>query len=102
VPIFLAAIGPAGWESAMRIADGIATVWGDMLATTRQRWMVERTLPTAVLIPFAQTRPDFFTRPVASLAELERRVMVLETAGFDEVIVAYADLADLDAAARLV
>jgi alkanesulfonate monooxygenase SsuD/methylene tetrahydromethanopterin reductase-like flavin-dependent oxidoreductase (luciferase family) len=102
VPIFLAAIGPAGWESAMRVADGIATVWGDMLAATRQHWMAERTLPTAVLIPFAQTRTDFFTRPVASLAELQRRVMVLETARFDEVIVAYADLADLDAAARLV
>jgi hypothetical protein len=101
VPIFLAAIGPAGWESAMRVADGIATVWGDTLAETRQRWMVERPLPTAVLIPFAQTHPDFFTRPVTSLAELQRRVTVLETAGFDEVIVAYADLADLDAAARL-
>jgi hypothetical protein len=102
MPIFLAAIGPAGWESAMRVADGIATVWSDTLAATRQRWMAERALPTAVLIPFAQTRPDFFTRPVASLVELQRRVMVLEAAGFDEVIVAYADLADLDAAARLV
>jgi alkanesulfonate monooxygenase SsuD/methylene tetrahydromethanopterin reductase-like flavin-dependent oxidoreductase (luciferase family) len=102
VPIFLAAIGPAGWESAMRVADGIATVWSDTLAATRQRCMVERTLPTAVLIPFAQTRTDFFTRPVASFAELQRRVMVLAAAGFDEVIVAYADLADLDTAARLV
>ena len=101
MPIFLAAIGPAGWESAMRVADGIATVWSDTLAATRQRWMVERTLPTAVLIPFAQTRMDFFTRPVVSFAELQRRVTVLETAGFDEVIVAYADLADLDTAARL-
>jgi alkanesulfonate monooxygenase SsuD/methylene tetrahydromethanopterin reductase-like flavin-dependent oxidoreductase (luciferase family) len=102
VPIFLAAIGPAAWESALRVADGIATVWGETLAATRQRYLVERTLPTAVLIPFAQTRADFFPRPVASLAELQRRVTVLEAAAFDEVIIAYADLDDLHAAARLV
>lgn len=102
VPIFLAAIGPHGWESAMRVADGVATVWSDTLAETRQHWMAERTLPTAVLMPFAQTRSDFFARPVATLSELQRRVAILESAGFDEVIVAYADLADLDTAARLI
>jgi alkanesulfonate monooxygenase SsuD/methylene tetrahydromethanopterin reductase-like flavin-dependent oxidoreductase (luciferase family) len=101
VPIFLAAIGPAGWESAMRIADGVVTVWSETLAETRQRWMAERPLPTAVLIPFAQRRPDFFARPVSTVSELQRRVATLERAAFDEVIVAYADLADLDTAARL-
>jgi hypothetical protein len=102
VPIFLAAIGPAAWESAMRIADGVATVWSDTLAETRQHWMAERPLPTAVLIPFAQTRSEFFVRPVSTLSELQRRVATLESAGFDEVIVAYADLADLGTAARLI
>jgi Luciferase-like monooxygenase len=102
VPIFLAVIGPAGWESALRVADGIATVWSETLAETRQRWLTERTLPTAVLIPFAQTRPDFFTRPVSTLTALQRRVATLEEAGFDEIIVAYADLADLETAARLI
>ena len=101
VPIFLAAIGPAGWQQAMRVADGIATVWSDTLVATRQQWMTERTLPTAVLIPFAQTRPDFFARRVSSLEELRQRVATLEAAGFDEVIVAYADRADLEAAAQL-
>lgn len=101
VPIFLAAIGPAGWESAMRLADGVATVWSETLAETRQHWMAERVLPTAVLIPFAQSRADFFTRPVTTLAELRRRVARLETAGFDEVIVAYAERTDLTAAAEL-
>lgn len=101
VPIFLAAIGPAGWESAMRMADGIATVWSPTLSETRQHWMAERTLPTAVLIPFAQSRGDFFARPVRSLDELQQRVLTLEKAGFEEVIVAYADLEDLATAAHL-
>jgi alkanesulfonate monooxygenase SsuD/methylene tetrahydromethanopterin reductase-like flavin-dependent oxidoreductase (luciferase family) len=101
VPIFLAAIGPAGWQSAMRVADGVATVWSDTLAETRQRWMAERALPTVVLIPFAQTRTDFFVRRVSSLDELQRRIAMLDAAGFDEVMVAYADLADLETAARL-
>jgi alkanesulfonate monooxygenase SsuD/methylene tetrahydromethanopterin reductase-like flavin-dependent oxidoreductase (luciferase family) len=101
VPIYLAAIGPGGWASAMRIADGVATVWSETLAATRRSQMAERTLPAAVLIPFAQSRADFFTRPVRSLDELQRRVAILEAAGFDEVIVAYADLADLEAAVRV-
>jgi hypothetical protein len=35
------------------------------------------------------------------LDELRQRVTMLEAAGFDEVIVAYADLADLETAAEL-
>jgi alkanesulfonate monooxygenase SsuD/methylene tetrahydromethanopterin reductase-like flavin-dependent oxidoreductase (luciferase family) len=101
VPIFLAAIGPAGWDSAMRLADGVATVWNDTLAETRRHWMAERTLPSAVLIPFAQTRADFFARPVRTLEELRQRIARLETAGFDEVIVAYAEMGDLETAAQL-
>ena len=101
VPIYLAAIGPGGWANAIRLADGIATVWSDTLAETRRHWMAERTLPTAVLIPFAQGQADFFSRPVRSLTELQQRAAALEAAGFDEVIVAYADLADLEAAAQL-
>ena len=38
---------------------------------------------------------------LTTLAALKDRVAVLEAAGFDEVIVAYADRADLEAAARL-
>jgi alkanesulfonate monooxygenase SsuD/methylene tetrahydromethanopterin reductase-like flavin-dependent oxidoreductase (luciferase family) len=101
VPIFLAAIGPAGWETALRVADGIATVWSDTVIKTRQQAMAQRPLPTAILVPFAQTRADFFARPLTTLVALKDRVAALEAAGFDEVIVAYADRADLEAAARL-
>jgi alkanesulfonate monooxygenase SsuD/methylene tetrahydromethanopterin reductase-like flavin-dependent oxidoreductase (luciferase family) len=101
VPLYMAAIGAASWQTALRVADGIATVWHDALTATSQRWLAERTLPTAVLIPFAQSRDDFFARRVSSVGELQERVARLDEAGFDEVIVAYADLADLDAAARL-
>jgi alkanesulfonate monooxygenase SsuD/methylene tetrahydromethanopterin reductase-like flavin-dependent oxidoreductase (luciferase family) len=101
VPIFLAAIGPSGWATAMRVADGVATVWSDKLAEIRQQWMAERSLPSAVLIPFAQTRSDFFARRVTDLDELRRRIAFLDTAGFDEVIIAYADQADLVTAACL-
>jgi alkanesulfonate monooxygenase SsuD/methylene tetrahydromethanopterin reductase-like flavin-dependent oxidoreductase (luciferase family) len=101
VPLYMAAIGPASWQTALLVADGIATVWHDSLAATRQRWLAERTLPTAVLIPFAQSRDDFFARRVSSVSELQERVAQLDEAGFDEVIVAYADLEDLHAAARL-
>jgi hypothetical protein len=38
---------------------------------------------------------------VRALAELQQRVALLEAAEFDEVIVAYAEPADLQAAARL-
>ena len=63
--------------------------------------MAQRPLPTAILVPFAQMRADFFARPLTSLAALRDRVAALEAAGFDEVIVAYADRADLETAARL-
>ncbi len=28
IPIYLAAIGPSGWEKAARLADGVSTFWG--------------------------------------------------------------------------
>jgi alkanesulfonate monooxygenase SsuD/methylene tetrahydromethanopterin reductase-like flavin-dependent oxidoreductase (luciferase family) len=102
VPIFLAAIGPSGWQTAMRVGDGVATVWNDKLAAIRQQWMADRSLPTAVLIPFAQTHTDFFARRVTDLDELRQRIAILDAAGFDEVIVAYADQADLATAACLI
>ena len=101
VPLYLAAIGPGGWSTAMRVADGVATVWSDTVVATRQQFMTTRVIPTAVLMPFAQTRTDFFARRVASVDELRQRVATLDAAGFDEVIVAYADLADLHTAAQL-
>lgn len=102
VPIYLAAIGPNGWASAMRVADGVATVWQDKLADMRAAFMADRVLPSAVLIPFAQTRTDFFARRVTSLSDLQERIETLEAAGFDEVIIAYAEMADIETAAQLI
>ena len=102
VPLYLAAMGPNGWASAMRVGDGVATVWSDALSETRLQFMGERVIPSAVLIPFAQSRADFFSRRVTTLDELQQRVGVLEAAGFDEIIVAYAEMADLQTAAQLV
>jgi len=101
VPIYVAAIGASGWESAMRIADGVATIWNDTFMEMRRKYMREKVLPVAVMIPFSLTRTDFFANRVASLDELEARVDMLEQADIDEVIVAYGDTGDLEAAARL-
>jgi hypothetical protein len=85
----------------MRVADGIATVWSDTLAETRKQFMRERVLPTAVLLPFAQSRSDFFAQRLTSLDDLRQRLTRLEHAGCDEAIVAYADMADLETAAQV-
>jgi alkanesulfonate monooxygenase SsuD/methylene tetrahydromethanopterin reductase-like flavin-dependent oxidoreductase (luciferase family) len=102
VPIYLAAIGPSSWEAAVRVADGVATIWSEEVAQTRRRVMAKRALPTAALIPFSLSRDDFFERRVSSLGELQDRVAALENDSVEEVIVAYADMADLEAAAQLI
>ena len=87
----------------MGVADGIATFWTDKVLEMRKQFMTERTLPVVVLIPFAQSRTDFFSESaVSSLDELRRRVEILEEAGFDEVMVAYGERADLETAAKLI
>ena len=101
VPIYLAAVGPAGWDSAIRVADGVATFYSDKIAETRQQFMTERIIPVAVLIPFSLSRTDFFESRVTSIDELRERVAILEETGFDEVIVAYGDIKDLETAAQL-
>ncbi len=102
VPIYLAAIGPPSWEAALRVADGVATIWNERVLELRSRVMAERTLPTAALIPFSLSLDDFFPQRVSNLDELDQSIKRLEEAGFDEVIVGYGDLNDLDAAAELI
>jgi alkanesulfonate monooxygenase SsuD/methylene tetrahydromethanopterin reductase-like flavin-dependent oxidoreductase (luciferase family) len=104
VPIYLAAISRSSWEAAMRVADGVATIWGDEVAEIRERVMTTRTLPTAALIPFSLSDGDFLEpwNRVSSLAELQQRVEKLKEAGIDEVIVAYREIEDLQTAARLI
>ncbi len=96
VPIYLAAVGPSGWETASRMADGVATFWGETTNDLRHRYLEGNPLPVAVLIPFSKTKPDFFPNQLQSIEMLAGRVAELEEAGFDEVIIAYGDMKDLE------
>ena len=95
IPIYLAAVGPSGWEKAAQVADGVSTFWNEKIKESRQRYLNEKPLPVAVLIPFSLTRPDFFPNTVQSGEILSGRVAELEEAGFDETIIAYGDRKDL-------
>lgn len=101
VPLYLAAMGPESWEAAFRAADGVATIWSDEAARIRSRVMAERSLPTAALIPFSVSQDPFFQNKADSLDALEERVNAAKAANFDEVIIAYRDLADLEAASEI-
>jgi len=102
VPIYLAAIGPASWDTALRVADGVATFWSGMAVENRKRAMATRTIPTAALVPFSVAPGEFFGKKIDSVDELGDQVHAMDEAGFDEVIVAYRDLPDLEIAARLI
>ncbi|HJN51017.1 MAG: LLM class flavin-dependent oxidoreductase [Pseudomonadales bacterium] len=102
VPIYLAAVGPASWDIAVRVADGVATVWTDMTADNYRRSMADRQMPTAVLIPFALGAGEFLGNKAGSLPQLKDRVQALDDLGFDEVIIGYRDRNDLDIAAQLI
>ena len=96
IPIYLAAVGPSGWEKAARVADGVSTIWGENIKESRQRYLNGNPLPVAVLVPFSLTRPDFFPNQVQSGEMLAERVTEIEETGFDEIIMAYGDLKDLE------
>jgi len=95
IPIYLAAIGPSGWETAARVADGVATIWSKNIKESRQRYLNGKPLPLAVLVPFSQSQPDFFPNTVQSGEILAEQVAELEEAGVDETIIAYGDRKDL-------
>lgn len=104
IPIYLAAISPSSWETAMRVADGVATIFSDDIAEVRARLMAEKALPTAALIPFSLSQEDFLEawNRVSSLDKLQECIEKLKTAGIDEVIVAYREFADLETIAQLI
>ncbi len=104
IPIYLAAMSAASWKTAMRVADGVATVFNEEMVQIRTQAMVEKTLPTAALIPFSLSQEDFLEgwNRARSLEELQEYVQKMEATGIEEVIVAYRDLADLELAARLI
>jgi alkanesulfonate monooxygenase SsuD/methylene tetrahydromethanopterin reductase-like flavin-dependent oxidoreductase (luciferase family) len=96
IPLYLAAIGDPGWGRAAKIADGVSTFWNGKIKETRDRHLGRNTLPVAVLIPFSISRADFFPSQVQSCDLLIERVNDLDAEGFDEVIIAYSDLNDLE------
>jgi alkanesulfonate monooxygenase SsuD/methylene tetrahydromethanopterin reductase-like flavin-dependent oxidoreductase (luciferase family) len=96
IPIYMAVIGPPGWEKAARVADGISTIWSEKTIELRYRFLEGKPLPAAVLVPFSVTRPDFFPNQVQSVELLAGCVADLEGAGFDEVIIAYGGMEDLE------
>jgi alkanesulfonate monooxygenase SsuD/methylene tetrahydromethanopterin reductase-like flavin-dependent oxidoreductase (luciferase family) len=96
IPIYLAVVGPSGWERAARIADGVSTFWDEKINEKRDHYLKGRGLPIAVLIPFSTTRPDFFPNSIQSIEVLAKRVVELEEAGLDEIILAYGDGQDLE------
>jgi alkanesulfonate monooxygenase SsuD/methylene tetrahydromethanopterin reductase-like flavin-dependent oxidoreductase (luciferase family) len=104
IPIYLAAMSAASWQTAMRVADGVATVFNDEMVQIRAQAIVEKALPTAALIPFSFSQENFFEdwNRARSLAQLQEHTRKIEAAGIDEVIVAYRDFADLETAARLI
>jgi alkanesulfonate monooxygenase SsuD/methylene tetrahydromethanopterin reductase-like flavin-dependent oxidoreductase (luciferase family) len=102
VPIYLAAIGPDSWNTALRVADGVATFWNEFAVKNHKQAMETRYIPTAALVPFSVSPGEFFGKKIASFEELAKQVDGMEQAGFDEVIIAYKDLADLEIAAQLI
>ena len=92
----------ASWKTAMRVADGVATIFSDEMLDIRTQVMAEKTLPTAALIPFSLSHEDFLEgwNRARSLEELQEGIQKMEAAGIDEVIVAYRDFADLETAGR--
>ena len=60
VPIYLAAVSPDSWETAMRVADGVATFWNEGMVNTRQKVMADNSLPTVALVPFTSDIWDAF------------------------------------------
>jgi alkanesulfonate monooxygenase SsuD/methylene tetrahydromethanopterin reductase-like flavin-dependent oxidoreductase (luciferase family) len=104
IPIYLAAMSAASWKTAMRVADGVATVFNGEMVQIRTQAMAGKTLPTAALIPFSLSPENFFEdwNRARSLAELQEHTRKIEAAGIDEMIVAYRDFADLETAAQLI
>jgi len=95
IPFYQAVISASGWEDASRTADGISTIWNEKIMERRDRYLAHNPLPVSVLIPFS-LKAGFWPNQVQSGPELIARINELEEASFDEVIIAYGDLTDLE------
>ncbi len=101
IPIYLAAVSETSWQLAARVADGIATFITDDLKAKKDRFLKEKDLPVSVLVPFSVKRKDFFRQTLNSPQKLAATIEQLESWRIDELILAYADLEDLDAMTHL-
>ncbi len=104
VPIYYAAIAPAGWQTAVRVADGITTFWSGTAAENRRVAMTVRQMPTSALVPFSlsPSPEEFFGKRAGTQDDLREQVDAMEAGGFDEAVIAYRDMADLESAAGLI
>ena len=96
IPLYLAAVSEGSWQLAAKTADGIATFITDDLKAKKKKFLRERELPVAVLVPFSARRKDFFRQALNSPGQLAATIEQLQSWGIDELILAYADLEDLD------
>jgi len=97
IPVYVAAVSEGSWQLAARIADGISTFITDDLEAKKEQFLRGKVLPVAVLVPFSVKRKDFFRQTLDSPGRLAATMERLESWGIDELILAYADLEDLDA-----
>ena len=97
IPIYLAAVGEPSWQLAAKIADGVSTFFTEDLLAKKQRFLTGNAIPLAVLVPFSVKKKDFFPEALNSPEKLTSMVEQLEGWGISELIIAYADLEDLDA-----
>ena len=102
VPIYLAAVRPDGWETALRVADGVSTILNEAMIKIRRRVMSDRNLPTAALVPFTLSPEGIFGQKTISASELSECVEAMKEAGVEEMMVGYRDLDDLEIVARLI
>jgi alkanesulfonate monooxygenase SsuD/methylene tetrahydromethanopterin reductase-like flavin-dependent oxidoreductase (luciferase family) len=97
IPVYLAAVSERSWHLAAKLADGISTLLTDDLPAKIEKCRQGNVLPVAVLVPFSVKRKDFFRQAPSSPGKLAEIIGRLESWGVDELILAYADLEDLDA-----
>ena len=101
VPILLAATHPKTWDAAIAVADGITTFWSGQAGELSHRFKNKKAIHTAAMIPFSQSKDSFMTNTITSLDILKQEITKMERAGFDEAIIAYGDLMDLEDLATL-
>ena len=102
VPVFIAAVNRKSWEIAAQAADGVVTFWSPEAADHLKAITSQKNLLTAAMIPFTLTGQNsgFFQNAPASLNHLWERIHEIKQAGFDEAVIAYGDLSDLETIAQ--